>query len=98
VDLCCNLKSIGNNAFQNCTSLKSITIPKRVKTIGISAFYNAKNLKKITMKTTKLTTVGKNAFKKINSKATFNLPKKQLKKYKKLIKPTAPKTVKYKAI
>jgi hypothetical protein len=98
VDLCCNLKSIGNNAFQNCTSLKSITIPKRVKTIGSSAFYNAKNLKKITIETTKLTTVSKNAFKKINSKATFNVPKKQLKKYKKLIKPTAPKAVKYKAI
>ena len=42
-------------------------------------------MKKVTIKAAKLKSIGKNAFKGIYKKATFKVPKKQLKKYKKLI-------------
>lgn len=35
-----HLKTIGNEAFQNCTSLESIVIPASVSTIGTKAFQN----------------------------------------------------------
>lgn len=36
--------TIGNNAFKNCTSLRSINIPENVADIGISAFENCYDL------------------------------------------------------
>ncbi|MGN0460095.1 MAG: leucine-rich repeat domain-containing protein [Ruminococcus sp.] len=78
------LKSIGTSAFNNCSSLKSITITKNVEKIGKSAFYKDKNLTKIKVNSTKINSVGKNAFGKINPNAKFTAPKKQIKKYKKL--------------
>jgi hypothetical protein len=38
---------IGQDAFENCTRLQSITMPDTVESIGIGAFYNCTNLKKI---------------------------------------------------
>ncbi len=35
-----NLKSIGNNAFENCYGLCSFTIPESVETIGKDVFNN----------------------------------------------------------
>lgn len=77
---------IGKGAFKSNIKLKNVTIPEGVTTIGKSAFEGCKNLKKITIKTTKLKSVGKNAIKGIHKKATIKVPKKQLKKYKKLFK------------
>ena len=49
------------------------------------------------MKTTVLKSVGKNAFKNINKKATIKVPAKKLEKYKTLLKGKGqPKTVKIK--
>lgn len=73
----------------------SVTIPKTVKLesykykvvkIEKNAFKNKKKLKKITIKSTYLTSVGKNAIKGINKKATIKVPKSKLKDYKKLFK------------
>ena len=36
--------SIGNNAFYNCTSLTSVTIPESVTSIGMNAFSNCTSL------------------------------------------------------
>lgn len=77
---------IAPKAFKNNKKLKSVTIGKNVKKIGKEAFYNCKKLKKITIKSNVLKSVGKNAIKGINKKATIKVPKKQLKKYKKLFK------------
>ena len=52
-------------------------------------------LKTVTINATKLKTVGKNAFKNIQKKATFKCPKKQKDAYKKLIKSNAPKNAKF---
>lgn len=80
--------SIASNAFKGNKILKKITIGKNVTKIGANAFNGCKKLKTITFKTTKLktNTVGKNAFKGINAKATIKVPKKKLNAYKKILK------------
>ena len=74
---------IAKNAFKNNKKLKSVTIGKNVKKIGASAFYGNKALKKIIVQSKVIKTIGKNAFKGINSKATIKVPKAKLKAYKK---------------
>lgn len=81
-----NIETIGDSAFINCPSLKTVTIGKNVKKIGKKAFFGCSKLNKITIKSTVLKSVGKNAIKGINTKATIKCPKKQLAKYKKLFK------------
>ena len=45
---CDNVKSIEMNAFENCTSLKSFTIPASVTTIGTGAFSGCSSLANVT--------------------------------------------------
>ena len=42
-----SVTSIGEHAFSNCSSLKSVTIPDRVKSISNYAFINCKSLKDV---------------------------------------------------
>ena len=42
-------------------------------------------MKKITIKATGIQSIGKDAFKSINPKATFSVPKKSYSKYKKML-------------
>ncbi len=67
--------AIGDSAFANQASLTSVTIGKNVTTIGAKAFLNAKKLKKITFQGASVKTIGKDAFKNIDKKATFTMPK-----------------------
>ncbi|MGM9978879.1 MAG: leucine-rich repeat protein [Clostridium sp.] len=54
-------KTIENNAFYDCNSLASITIPDNVEYIGEYAFFNCDNLKKLVLgKSVK--TIGNDAF------------------------------------
>ncbi len=78
--------AISDKAFKNNKKLKKIIIGKNVRKIGKNAFYGCKNIKKMTIKSTILTSVGKNAIKGINKKATIKVPKKKFKQYKKLFK------------
>ena len=78
--------TIEDKAFKNCVALTSIIIPSKVTKIDKQAFYGCKKLKTITIKSTKLKTVGKEALKGINSKATIKVPKSKLSAYKKLFK------------
>lgn len=78
--------SVGAKAFRKCTSLKKITIGANVTKIGKNAFQGDKKLKTITVKSKKLTSVGKAAFKGINAKAVIKVPKAKRAAYKKLFK------------
>lgn len=78
--------SIDAGAFENNTKITSVTIGSNITKIGSKAFYGCRNLKKITVKSTKLTSVGKNALKGIHKKAVIKVPKSKLSKYKKLFK------------
>ena len=43
------MSEIGEEAFLNCVSLKSIAIPKSVCRIGYNAFYGCKGLTSVTI-------------------------------------------------
>lgn len=77
---------IKKKAFYKNTRLKSITISKNIMKIGDAAFYGAKNLKTVKIESSMLKTVGKNALKKIYTKAVIQVPSKKLSFYKKLLK------------
>lgn len=79
------------------TTYTSFTIPATVKiagrtfkvtSIASNAFLNNKKLKNLTMKSTTLTSIGKDAFKNIYAKAKIYVPKKKVSAYKKLITST----------
>ena len=78
--------SIAANALKGNKKVTKLTIGKNVTSIGKKAFYNCKKLKSVTIKTTKMKSVGKYAFKGIAKQATIKCPAKKLKKYKKILK------------
>lgn len=55
------VKSIGDNAFDGCSSLKSINLPEGVTSIGESAFYGCISLTNISLPDG-VTSIGDNAF------------------------------------
>ncbi len=78
--------AISKNAFKNNKKLKKVTIGKNVTQIEANAFNGCKNLKTITIKSKNIKSIGKNAFKGINTKAKIKVPSSKLTKYKKLFK------------
>lgn len=83
------VKTIGDSAFQGCTSMTSFTAKsKKLASIGKKAFYGDKKLASVTLKTTKLTSskVGSAAFKGIKSTCKFSVPASKLSSYKKILK------------
>ena len=75
--------SIAKNAFKNNKNLKKITIGGNITKINANAFSGCANLKIIKVKSKKLKSVGKNAFKGISAKAEIKVPSDCLEKYKK---------------
>jgi hypothetical protein len=61
VEIGSSVTSIGDNAFQSCYSLSSITIPSSVTSIGIYAFQSCSSLSSITIPSS-VTSIGGNAF------------------------------------
>ncbi|MCM1158959.1 MAG: leucine-rich repeat domain-containing protein, partial [Clostridium sp.] len=81
-----NVKEIGKNAFRGCKNLKKVTIGKNVTTIGSYAFYDCKKLSLIEIHSSKITKVGKAAFKEMAKQPVMKVPKGEMQAYKKLFK------------
>ena len=93
-----NLVKIDANAFKGCAALTEFTIGKKVNSIGKNAFGDCVKLKTITVKSTLLTSknVKNGAFRNINPKATFKVPKAKKKDYEKWLLKKGTKTVRVK--
>ena len=65
--------SIGDDAFSDCTSLKSLTIPDSVTSIGESAFSGCTSLESITIPDG-VTSIGRSAFNDCNSLTSVTIP------------------------
>lgn len=87
-----NVKTVEANAFSGCTKLTAVTLGKNVTEIGEGAFRGCKKLDKVTIKSTKLSFVGKQAFKGTKSSLKVKVPAGQLTKYKKILKKAGLKT------
>ena len=81
-----NVTKIRTKAFYNCKKLTTLKVGKGLTSIGKEAFSKCRILKKITINSSKIKTVGKNAFKEISGKAKIKVPKKQVSKYKGIFK------------
>ena len=74
--------AVGSNVCKVNKKVTQVIIGKNVTVIAPKAFYKKKTLKSIEFKSVIITKIGKNAFKGINKKAIFKVPKKAKKKYK----------------
>lgn len=77
--------SIGDNAMENCTNLKSVIVNCAVSVIGNSAFKNCTKLSAIIVRSLILKAVGKKALTGV-SKCKISVPTKKFKPYRKLFK------------
>ena len=68
-----SVTTIGDRAFQYCSSLTSITIPNSVTTIGDRAFYNCSSLTSVIIGNS-VTTIGAYAFDSCTSLASITIP------------------------
>lgn len=81
--------AVKGKAFYKNSKIKKCTIGKNIKTIGSKAFYGCKKLSCVKIKSRKLGKAGKKAFTRMGSKAKrikIYVPKKCVKKYKKLFR------------
>ena len=67
------VNKIYNYAFQNCTSLTSVTLPDSVNSIGINVFQNCTSLTSVTF-SGNLNYLGSNAFQNCTSLTSVTLP------------------------
>ena len=94
-----NITGIYAKAFYKDTKLKSLSIGANVTTIGKQACYKCKNLKTVTIKTKKLKSIGKSAFKGCSKGMTFKIIKSKYSKYTKMLKKSGlPSGTKFKKI
>ena len=77
--------SVAPKAFYNKSKLKKVCINTNITTLGKDCFAKCKKLNSITFKRSKPPKIGRNAFKNINKKAKFYVPKKAYAKYRKTL-------------
>ena len=69
------MTDIGEGAFRDCSSLKSIEIPAGVTSIGDQAFLECRNLESVTFaEGSQLTSIGSDAFKYCSSLTSISIP------------------------
>jgi len=68
-----SVTSIGNNAFQNCTGLTSVSIPNSVTNIGNFAFVACYNLTSVTISNS-VTNIGNHAFRSCTNLTAVTIP------------------------
>ena len=74
-------REIEDNAFENCRSLKSITLPKNMISICDEAFIDCKNLSKVNVKSTKnAPLIGEDAFENTKKGIKFYVKNKKVAK------------------
>ena len=69
-----SVTSIGEVAFQFCTSLTSVTIPNGVTSIGGAAFFDCRGLTSVTSLATIAPTITKSTFQFIKTGGTLTVP------------------------
>lgn len=69
------MDSIGSHAFEDCSKMTSIDLPKNLTSIGVSMFENCSSLETINLPEV-LTTIEPNAFSGCSSLSSINLPEK----------------------
>ncbi len=69
----CSVTSIGDNAFYDCRSLTSVTIPSSVTSIGDGAFYICTSLTSVTIPDS-VTSIGDSAFFTCGSLVSITIP------------------------
>ena len=67
------VKELGDDAFKECSGLKSVTIPDSVTSIGKSAFYYCTGLTSVTIENS-VTSIGDHAFFRCNSLTSVTIP------------------------
>ncbi len=67
-----NVTSIGNNAFSECTSLASVTIPEGVTSIGAFAFNKCTSLASVTIPSS-IRNIGRDAFQECANLKSLNI-------------------------
>ena len=77
--------SVAPKAFYNKSKLKKVCINANITTLGKDCFAKCKKLNSITFKGSKPPKIDRNAFKNINKKAKFYVPKKAYTKYRKTL-------------
>jgi hypothetical protein len=68
-----NVTTIGKEAFRNCDSLTSVTIPDSATTIGYEAFYGCDSLTSVTIPDS-VTTIGESAFENCDRLISITIP------------------------
>jgi hypothetical protein len=69
----CSVTSIGNGAFQSCSSLASVTIPDSVTSIEYNAFFDCTYLTSVTIPSS-VTSIGNTAFQFCTSLISVTIP------------------------
>ncbi|MEE1085116.1 MAG: leucine-rich repeat domain-containing protein, partial [Paludibacteraceae bacterium] len=79
-----SVTSIGEGAFDECSSLKQIYIPDSVTSIGERAFYWCSHLEQINIPDS-VTSIGLEAFSYYSSLKQINIPANSIEKFKKIL-------------